>query len=148
MRQRRRFPSRITLLLWLVLIITASSAIRAYAGIAWRSALLAYVPANIVTYIAVSGAFWTGVWLVVFWCFWRAVHYTRQIVVGSAVLYAAWMWIDRLLVQAGPAPNWPFALVATILLLGYTFAIVLDPRNKDFFRKETYERKPERPPTS
>lgn len=147
-RKGRGLPFRITLLLWLVLIITALSATRTYAAIAWRGSLSSYVSTSTTTYIAVSGALWTVVWLLVLWSFWQRARYTRTILLVASALYAAWFWVDRLVIQAGPRPNSPFALVATLLLLGYTAAIVLDSRNQPYFRKETYERKPERPPAA
>ena len=133
------------MLLWLVLIITALNAVRLATAIAWRSILAAYAPSPGALYVAVTGAVWTLAGLFLLWSFWRGGRWTRPAFLIIGVCYAGWAWADRLFVQAEPPINWLFALLATILLLGYMAAVVLDPRNQPYFRKETYERKPEKP---
>ncbi len=145
---RRRLPFRITLLLTLVLITTVASAIRLLTAIAWRGTLGLYVWPPEIVYIGVTGAAWTLVGLFLFWSFWRGVRRIREIFLGASIAYAAWVWADRLLVQETPRANWAFDLVVTILLLAYVAAVVLDPRNLSYFRKETHERKPEEPRTA
>jgi hypothetical protein len=143
MTARPRYPLRITLLLGLVLITTALNVVRLLTAIAWSSTLERYLPAGEVIYIGVTGAFWSAVGLLVLWSFARGGRYTRLIILAGAGLYAFWVWADRLVVQSGPQANWPFALAATILLLGYTAIVALDPHNRIFFRREKHERKPE-----
>lgn len=142
---RRRLPFRITLLLTLVLIITVLSAVRLYTGIAWKSPLDVYLGSLEVTYIAVTGAFWMAAGGFVLWSFWRGGRRIREIFLGASAAYAAWAWADRLIVQPMPRANWLFALAATILLLAFVAAVVLDPRNLPYLRKESYDRKPKKP---
>jgi len=145
MVRRRRLPFRITLLLTLVLIITVLSAVRLFTAIAWRTTLDLYLGSPEVIYIAVTGALWTLVGGFVFWSFWRGGRHVREVFLGVSIAYSAWAWADRLVVQEMPRANWLFALVVTILLLACVAAVVLDPRNLSYFRKETHERKPEEP---
>jgi hypothetical protein len=133
------------LLLWLVLIITALNVVRLITAIAWRGPLASYMPVPGPVYVAVTGAIWALTGLFVLWSFWRGRYRTRWVLLIAAGSYAAWVWVDRLFVQAEPRADWLFTLLATILLLGYMAAVVLDPRNESYFRKETYERKPEEP---
>ena len=55
-------------------------------------------------------------------------------------LYAIWVWVDRLFLQTQLRANWPFDLALTIALFIFTTIILLDPRNKTYFERETYER--------
>lgn len=143
MYRRTRLPLRITLLLCLVLIITVFNAVRLATALSWRATLETYLPAATVNYVAISGAIWSALGTFVIWSFWRRNRSTRLVILLAAGCYAAWAWADRLFVQSELRTNWLFALVATSLLIGYTAAVVLDPRNQPYFRKENYERKPE-----
>ena len=143
MARKSRLPLRITLLLWLVLIITVLNGVRLITAIAWRGVLASYMPVPGALYVGVTGALWTVTGFFVLWSFWRGAFRTRRVILIAAGCYTAWAWGDRLLVQAEPRANWLFSLLATILLLVYTAAVVLDDRNETYFRKETYERKPE-----
>ncbi len=139
----RKRPFRITLLLGLVLITTALSLVRLLTAIDWKNTLEAYVSPLLVFYIGISGAIWTLVGIFVLWSYWRGGRYTRTIFVVSALLYATWSWLDRFLIQASPPSNWLFDLVVTLVLLGFTLFVVLDPHNLPYFRRETHERKRE-----
>lgn len=143
MFRRPRLPLRITLLLWLVLIITALNAVRLITAIFWGRTLQPYISLPGVYYVAISGGVWTLAGLLVLGSFWRRARYTHLVFLAGAVCYTSWLWADRLLLQSAPSANWPFMLAGTIVLLGYTAAVVLDPRNRAYFRKESYERKPE-----
>ncbi len=145
MTHRPKLPFRITLLLALVLIVTVLSAVRLSTAIAWRNTLESYFPAGFALYSALSGAFWTLVGLGVLWAFHRRVRYLRLILLGSAAAYAAWAWLDRIFIQSSLRNNWPFDLLVTILLLAFAAAVVLDPRNQSYVRRESYGRKPESP---
>jgi hypothetical protein len=138
-----RRPLRITLLLGLVLITTVLNLARLLTAFAWRNTLEAYLSPLAVLYIGLTGAFWTLLGIFVLWSYRHGGPYTRLIFLASAGLYAAWYWVDRLFVQAAPLPNGLFALLVTILLLGFTGFVVLDPRNLPYFRRETHERKRE-----
>lgn len=131
------------MLLWLVLIITALNLVRVLTAVAWRHTLETYVPGAVVTYVAISGAAWVLVGLFVLSYFWRGGRSTRTVLLIAAGSYAIWIWVDRLFMQPHLLGNWLFELLATALLIGYTAVVVIDPHNQTYFRKETYERKPE-----
>ncbi len=136
---RLKLPFGITLLLILVLITTVLSAIRFVTAIAWGSALDNYVPAWLDAYVAITGAIWTLVGGSVLWSIWRGAGYSRLAVLVAAPVYAVWAWIDRLLIQPGPHPNWRFDLLVTAVLLIYTGAVALDPHNRIFFDRESHD---------
>ncbi len=65
----------------------------------------------------------------------------------AAGAYAAWVWLDRILIQAQLRANFPFDILITLVLLLYTIAVVLDPHNRIFFEREIYERESQNPPS-
>ena len=148
MRILTGLPVRITLLLVLVLSITALSAVRLFTSIAWHSTLVSYVPPSLVVYIGLSGAFWTLAGLFIVWSFWRGARYSRLAFLAGATVYSAWAWADRLFVQVGPRANWRFALAATLILLAFVAFVVLNPRTQIYFGRESHEPTPEKPTPS
>lgn len=140
-----RLPLRITLLLVLVLSITALSAVRLFTSILWRSILISYLPTALVNYIGLSGAIWTLAGLFVLWSFWRGAPYARWAFLVGTVAYTAWAWADRFFVQVGPRANWRFAFAGTVILLSFVGFAVLNPRTQIYFGRESHEPTPEKP---
>jgi hypothetical protein len=136
----RKLPIRILLLLGLVFGTTCWQVIRFITSIAWRVTLETYEPYPGPIYIGITGTFWALTGLFLLWSTWRGRRWTRMSFVLASSLYAAWVWADRLFVQNQIRANWPFDLVLTIVLLVFTIIVVLDPRNKIYFERETYER--------
>ncbi len=145
---RRRLPFPLTLLFLLILLITGLQAVRLITSIAWRNTLELYAPNPGPFYIGASGAFWLLTGLFLLWSIWSGARWNRAAILLASGLYAAWVWADRLFVQAQMRANWPFDLAVTILLLAYTAAVVLDPRNRIYFEREAYERKSKNPPSA
>ena len=136
MSKTSRFPFRITLLVWLVLITTVWNVVRLATAWFWRNNLETYTPHPGVLYIAITGLIWALVGLLVLWSFWRGIRWTRSIFLIAACAYCAWVWADRLIAQNHLQANWPFDLLITAVLLGFTAYEVLDTRNEIYFSKE------------
>jgi hypothetical protein len=136
----------VTLLIWLVLSFTGWNAVRFATSLAWNDTLDTYAPRPGAFYIGGTGAVWTLAGIFLLWSIWRGAGWTRKALLTASGLYAAWVWMDRLFVQARTQANWPFALLSTILLLAYMVAVVLNPHNQVYFERETYERKSKNPP--
>jgi hypothetical protein len=130
MNAHTRLPLRITLLLWLVLIITAWNLIRLVTSIGWYDTLNTYAQRPGPFYIGVTGAIWTLIGLFLFWGFIRGAGWTRMAILAAGFIYGAWLWLDKLFIQPQLRVNWPFDLLITIILLGFITAVVLDPHNK------------------
>ncbi|MCL5611516.1 MAG: hypothetical protein M1485_03015 [Chloroflexi bacterium] len=143
-----KFSFQVTLLLWLVLILTAWNTVRFAAGILWRDTLIAYAPQPGPIYIAATGALWALTGLFLLWSWWNRKPYMRAALLVASGLYTAWSWADRLFVQAELRANWPFDLLATVILLAFVSAVVLNPKNLNYFQRESYERKPENHPSA
>jgi len=146
-KKRLKLPWHVTLLIWLVLTLTIWHFARVITSILWRDTLDKYALHPGPLYIGLSGAVWalTGIFLL--WSILRGERWTRPALLIASGLYAAWVWSDRLFVQAQMRANWPFALVVTILLLAYTTVVVLHPRNQIYFEREAYERESQNPPS-
>ena len=137
-----KFSFQVTLVLWLVLILTAWNIMRFTTGIFWRDTLMTYAPHPGPIYIAGTGAFWALTGFFLLWSWWNGRPYTRAALLTAGGLYAAWSWADRLFVQTEVRANWPFDLLITIILLVFVSAVVLNPKNLNYFQRESYERKP------
>ena len=137
---RHKLPIHIILLLGLVFCLTSWQAIRFLTSIIWSVTLESYEPYPGPIYIGITGTFWTLTGLFLLWSMWRGKRWTRMAFLLASSLYAAWAWADRLFVQNQMRANWPFDLALTFVLLVFTIIVVLDPRNKIYFERETYER--------
>ncbi len=146
MTNKTKLPVQITLLLLLVILLTALNVVRLITSILWHDALSAYAPFPGPIYIGASGAFWALTGLFLLWSFWRDKSWTRAAWLIASGAYAAWVWLDRLFVQAQMRANWLFTLLVTIVLLAYTVIVILDPHDKTFFGRESYERESQNPP--
>jgi hypothetical protein len=140
MRNRSNLPFRITLALCLVLIMTAWNLARLWTSIAWRSTLEIYASSPGPLYIGLTGALWGAVGALLAWATWSRQRWALQALLGASAAYAAWAWADRLMVQAQIGANWPFAILMTVVVLGYVIAVAIDPRNRAYFGKEAHER--------
>jgi hypothetical protein len=58
--------------------------------------------------------------------------------IAAAAGYSVWYWIERLVWQE-PRPNWPFAVILNLIVLG-----IFSVTTKSLTR-ETYERKNKNP---
>ncbi len=145
---RRKLPFSLTLLFLLILLLTVGQGIRFITSIAWRDTLELYAPNPGPLYIGATGVVWTLVGLFLMWSIWVGVRWNRIAILIASGLYAAWVWADRLFIQTQMRANWPFDLAVTIILLAFTVAVVLDPRNKIYFEREAYERESKSPPSA
>jgi hypothetical protein len=137
---RHKLPTRIIVFLVLLLLFTFWQIVRFATALAWSDTLGNYEPALMPIYISASGAFWALTGLFLLWSMWRGERWTRVAFIIAFSVYAAWVWMDRFFVQAEVRANWLFDLVLTVVFLIYTFIVVLDPHNKIYFERETYER--------
>jgi hypothetical protein len=125
-------PFSVTILLWLVLSLTAWSGLRLYSTIRWWSTLFEFASPPGSWYIAISGGIWLIVSVFLLWGMWQAKVWIRYALFGAGAGFTVWYWCDRLLFQVRGA-NWPFMLVGTILLLTLVMICVAHPRTKSFF---------------
>lgn len=127
-------PARVTVLIWLVLWLSAWNCLRLWTAFAWREPLEEFASRPGPVYIAVSGAFWLAAGLVVLWSLWSRKRWTRGLIAACAAGYTLWYWADRLLFQQLRA-NWPFILFVNILVI----LLVVFALKSGFFQREAHE---------
>jgi hypothetical protein len=135
--QSTKRPFSVTLLAWVVLIMASLGWLRLVEVIREWSFLQSLSPAPPVLYLAITGLTWgllgTGlVWGLILGRWWAP-----RLMQISALGFAAFYWLDRLLIadSTAIASRWPFALGLTIAILTYTFWTLSRPKVQLFFQK-------------
>ncbi len=128
-------PVLLTLLLWLVFLLTAWNAVRLGASIANWKLLADFDSSPGPVYIAASAAFWfvcgLGVLMLLFRRNPRALLATSLLTAA----YTTWWWIDRLLLQENGQTNWSFNLVLTGILLLLTACLIFNRTTRAYFNE-------------
>lgn len=133
-QSRDKRPFSVTILLWLVLSLTAWSGLRLYSAVRWWGALLEFASPPGPWYIAISAGAWLVTSILLLWGMWQAKAWIRYALFGAGAGFTVWYWCDRLFFQM-PGVNWPFALLGTILLLIVLSVSVFAPGTKTFLSK-------------
>lgn len=128
-------PLSVTILLWLVLSLTAWGGLRLWSAIRWWDDLQRFGTPPGAAYLAVSGGVGLAAGLLLLWGMWRRKPQTRIGLLGTAAGLALWYWCERLLLQTQRL-NWPFSLGATVALLVITATCVWLPETRIFFLQE------------
>ena len=126
-------PFSATILLWLVLSLTAWSGLRLASAILWWSTLLEFASPPGPLYISVSAGILLVVGIALIWGMWQAKPWIRYALLGTGAGFTVWYWGDRLLFQILHA-NWFFVLGANVLVLVLVLICVVHPRTKAFFK--------------
>ncbi len=131
-------PFRVTLLLWLVLILTTWNFIRFWTALAWREVLNEFSSQPASAIITVSGAVWMFIGIFILWSIWQRKAWAAKLLLGASAGYTVWYWSEWLIWQ-NPHPNWPFAVIVNLVLLGF---ILFTTKS---LSREAYEQKNENP---
>lgn len=143
--ERSPRPARLFILALFVLWFAAMNGLRLGEAIFFWRTLQEYRASPL--YISMSGAFWLIVGFMLVWGLWQGKIWGRMAVIIGTTGYTAWYWFDRLVMQESHA-NWPFALIANIILLLMIFIILFSQKTRLFYHRDLYERQPETPTTS
>jgi uncharacterized membrane protein YuzA (DUF378 family) len=128
-------PLSVTLLTWVVLIITALNWLRLIEVTRRWTFLQSLSPALPTLYLAITGLIWGLLGVVLVWGLFLGRSWSPKLMQITGALYAAYYWFDRF-VMADPSAissRWPFALGLTSILLVYTFWIFSRPKTRQFF---------------
>ena len=94
-----RRPFSVTILLWLVLSLTAWGGLRLVSAIQWWGTLLEFAAPSGPLYIALSGGVWLALSIVLLWGMWQATAWIRYALLGAGAGFTVWYWCDRSLLQ-------------------------------------------------
>ncbi|HKY53664.1 MAG TPA: hypothetical protein VJM08_05120 [Anaerolineales bacterium] len=125
-------PFGVTLLLWMVLSLSAWGLIRLFAALRWWEILYEFDASLSPFYLSITGVIWGITGVVLLWSIWSGKVWSRMAILAAVVLWLAEYWIERIFFQE-PRANLPFALVLSVLLLAVTLAISLNQNIKNFF---------------
>jgi hypothetical protein len=119
-------------------MLTVWNVMRAWTALAWRSVLVEFSsqPSFMVT--TVSGAAWALAGFVLALGIWQGKAWAGKMLLGTAAGYTVWYWCERLVWQS-PHPNWLFAVIVNLVLLGFILF------TKKSMSREAYEQKNENP---
>jgi hypothetical protein len=135
----RKRPFGVTLLLWLVLSLTAWGAVRLLATLRWWDVLNEFEARLNPPYLLITGAGWIITGVVLLWALFSAKPWISRAIAIAIALWLFQYWVERLFFEASRA-NLPFALIASLLLLAVTLMSAFNRRTKEFFiRSEDYE---------
>jgi len=129
-------PLSVTLLTWVVLIITLLNWLRLIEVVRHFKFLQSLSPSPPTLYLAIMGLFWGMVGAVLIWGLFLGRSWSPRLMRNAAIFYVVWYWFDRLLIAdpSAIASRWPFALSLTIVLLTLTFWILSRSKTKQFFK--------------
>jgi hypothetical protein len=129
---------RVTLLLWLVLTLSAWNGLRLWTSLAWHNVLDEFSARPSSTVIAVSGAIWMVTGIILIWGIWQKKAWAANLLIGASAGYSIWYWSERFIWQT-PHPNWLFAVIVNLALL------VFIQYTTKLLTREAHERKNENP---
>jgi hypothetical protein len=129
---------RVTLLIWLVLTLTAWNAVGLWTALAWKKVLTQYSsqPAPAITLI--SSIIWLSLAVLLLWGILQTKAWTSKLLFWVSTTYTLWYWFERLAWE-NSHPNWLFAVVvnlAILIFISFTLRAV---------SREDHERKIENP---
>jgi hypothetical protein len=135
----RRRPFGVTLLLWLVLSLSAWGAVRLIAALRWWNVLTEFEARLSPLYLSITGAGWIFVGAMLLWGLFSGTLWTIRAILASISLWIIQYWVERIFFES-PRANLLFALILTVLLFILTLISALNRKTKEFFiRSEEHE---------
>jgi hypothetical protein len=135
----RKRPFGVTLLLWLVLSLSAWGVVRWLAALRWWDVLVEFEARLSPFYLAITGAAWALAGVLLLWGLFSGKLWIRLAIPLSIFLWLMEYWVERMFFEL-PRANLMFALLASALLLGVTLASALNRKTQRFLiRSEEHE---------
>jgi len=139
-------PFGVTLLLWLVLLLTIWGAVRLYTAVQTWNVLIEFKSSLSPLYLAVTGAGWGLAGGVLLWSLFTVKTWSRKAISTSAIIWLLEYWLERGFFYRSPNPNLIFAISLSVCFLGVVLAITRHRSTKIFFmRSEEYEQPNQNP---
>jgi hypothetical protein len=138
-------PFGVTLLLWMVLSLSAWGAVRLFAALRWWDVLYEFDARLSPLYLSITGAGWVLAGGVLLLGMLRGKMWSRPAILVSILLWLIQYWIERILFESSRA-NLPFALIGSVVILVSAHLAVFHRTTTSFFtRSEEHEQPDETP---
>jgi hypothetical protein len=135
----RKRPFSVTLLLWLVLSLSAWGAVRLLATLRWWNVLDEFEARLSPLYLALTGAGWMVVGALLLWGLFRGGLWISPAILASILVWIVQYWIERMFFES-PRANLVFALIVTVGLFIVTFISAFNRKTNEFLiRSEEHE---------
>ena len=135
----RRRPFGVTLLLWLVLSLSAWGGVRLIAALRWWNMLNEFEARLSPLYLSITGVAWIVAGAVLLWGLFSGKLWTIRAILASISLWILQYWVERIFFES-PRANLFFASIVTVLLFIVTLISALSRKTKEFFiRSEEHE---------
>lgn len=132
-------PFGVTLLLWLVLSLSAWGAVRLLAALRWWNVLNEFEARLSPLYLSITGTGWMVAGAVLLWGLFRGTWWISRAIPSSILLWIVQYWIERIFFESTRA-NLLFALIATVMLFIVTLISAFNRKTKEFLiRSEKHE---------
>lgn len=135
----RKRPFGVTLLLWLVLCLSAWGVVRLLAALRWWNVLNEFEARLSPLYLSITGTGWLVTGFVLLWGLFSGKLWTRLAIPIAIAVWLTEYWIERIFFES-PRANLLFALIASLLLFILAVFSASSRRTKEFFnRSEEHE---------
>jgi hypothetical protein len=127
-------PFLVTLLVLVVLTITAIHLVRFFMALSWWG-FLSGLPGVSPLYLAVTGLSWSVIGLPLAWGLWQGLPWVPKALRFLAPAYCLYHWLEQILLarSTGEMTNWPFAAGVTIIVLLTVFWMFSWQRVRGYF---------------
>jgi hypothetical protein len=138
-------PFSVTLLLWMVLSLSAWGVTRLVSALQAWDVLYEYGAGLSPLYLSITGAGWGVAGGVLFSGIWTGKSWARYATVTSSIIWLLEYWLERIFFQS-PRANLPFALACSFIVIIALWIVSISPGTRSFFMKsEEYEQPIENP---
>ena len=135
----QRRPFGVTLLLWMVLSLSAWGLLRLFGALSWWEVLSQFGARLSPLYLSITGAGWALFGAVLFWGIFSRKSWAHLAMRASIILWLVEYWIERIFFEA-PRANLLFTILLSAFLLVVTLTITANRNIKNFLmRSEEHE---------
>jgi hypothetical protein len=129
-----KLPLRVTVTLWLVLLLTIWNGIRIWTALTWQAVLIKFQVQPMPWVTAITGGAWVIIGTAILWGIGKDRDWTAKLLTTAALAYTSAYWCERLIWQA-PHPNWLFTVILNLVLIIFILSTT------KLLAREAYERK-------
>lgn len=143
----RKRPFGVTLLIWMVLSLSAWGATRCLAALRSWDVLREFGSSLSPLYLVATGAGWGVAGGVLLFGILKRRTWARPAIVASLLVWLPEYWVERIFFET-PRMNLPFALTGSVAVVIIVWVLAILPGVKSFFAKSEAHEQPVEEPNS